>query len=168
MIQNESIRSNYIILDTTYVLPLFGVKIDLHDKFIDEIKELYLNNLKNYSIIIPSVCLIEVMYKLNREFRSTKNQEIFKRYSNVLPSITKHDSITIFNPYLDQLSSNYALMLRQKGHSDLMDCLIASTAWRFESTLISEDSTLKRLILSLEPKYQVKIINWDEFSNMIM
>ena len=58
-----------LILDTTYILPLFGIKIiDLSDyKKIS--KQLWSNGLKGYNLYLPSICLMEVMFKLNGEYR---------------------------------------------------------------------------------------------------
>ena len=41
-----------LILDTTYVLPLFGLKLEITKTFDNELKKLWKNGLKGYNLII--------------------------------------------------------------------------------------------------------------------
>ena len=149
-----------LVLDTTYVLPLFGVEIDLKDGFKAEIEMVWTRGIKDTRIILPSTCLLEVLYKLNREFRQSQDIGILRRYSLVLPTITKHPFIKIWNPLLDSITSNYSFNLRKLGHSDLLDCLIFATAWRYDATLVTEDKELIEINKKLSNDNQIQIISW--------
>ena len=114
-------RTNTFVFDTTYVLPLFGIEIKLHDSFTDEIKDLWSKRIDKIKLILPTTCLLESLYKLNREYRIQNDFEILKRYSLVLPSITKHSFFTVWDPLQDHGASSYALRLRNIGHQDILD-----------------------------------------------
>lgn len=77
-----------IILDTTFVLPLFGIMVDISPTFLTELKSTWNNGIAGYQFYLPSVCLIEVLYKLDREYRKKNTPEILERYSMILPTIS--------------------------------------------------------------------------------
>lgn len=152
-----------IILDTTYVLPLFGIAITLHESFPRELSDLWSKKIRNYSIILPSVCLIETWYKLHREYRKSQDPEILQRYPTILPTVTKNLYIKIYHPFLDTLTAETAMELRTAGHTDMMDCWIASTAWRHQGILITEDEPLKENLRIVEKTKTMQFWNWQEF-----
>ncbi|MHA1522745.1 MAG: hypothetical protein ACTSRK_21485 [Promethearchaeota archaeon] len=84
-----------LLLDTTYVLPLFGVDIDLDTDFRKEIKQLWKKGVNNYNIYLSSASIIESVYKLNREYRNSEDPEILNRYHVVLPTIIRSKIVSI-------------------------------------------------------------------------
>ena len=117
----QNIKS--LILDTTFILPLFGIKIDLDKDFEDDIKQVWMNNIKGYDVYLPSICLIETMYKLLNEYKKTYDFEILDRYQKILPTVI-NSPINIFNCELNPKSSMIASIIRHSGHPDIMDCWI--------------------------------------------
>lgn len=153
-----------VVLDTTYVLPLFGIEPSLGNKFIGEIQKMWENQLHDFKFFLPDVCLIEVLHKLNREFRKKNDPKIMERYSLVLPSIQTSESVELIESFKNQTISEYAIKIRGTGHPDLFDCLIGASAIYTESILVTEDQPLKDKILSLSLEKDIKILDWKKFS----
>ncbi|HMF33186.1 MAG TPA: hypothetical protein VKK79_17305 [Candidatus Lokiarchaeia archaeon] len=58
-----------LVLDTTYVLPLFEIDVHLTTDFHEKLWELWKSGRQGYDICLPSTCLLESAYKLRRECR---------------------------------------------------------------------------------------------------
>lgn len=153
---------NSIILDTTYVLPLFGIEVILTPNFENEIKQLWESGISQYQLYLPSICLIETIYKLNREFRKIPRIEILKRYPLILPTIINSHHVQIFYPYIHLRASEIAMTIRQAGHPDLMDCWIAASAVVLEGILLTEDDELKQTIKRIPELQNTPIHSWKE------
>ncbi|MHA1724467.1 MAG: hypothetical protein ACTSXH_06445 [Promethearchaeota archaeon] len=89
--------TNPLIIDTICILPLFGIQIKELTKFEQISKTLWTNGLKKYSLFLPSACLIEVIFKLIKEYKSKKDINILYRYSIVLSTIIFSD---VINKYI--------------------------------------------------------------------
>ena len=150
-----------IILDTTYVLPLFGIKIDMTSKFQDEIKLLWKKGITGYNTYLPSTCLIETMFKLLNEYRKKNNFSILQRYQLILPTVL-NSHVNIFNPELNTKASLIASIIRHSGHSDFMDCWIAGTAAALKGILITEDKELKKILKNIPETKLMIVWSWDK------
>jgi|SRR5271157_1672544 len=152
-----------IILDSTYVLPLFGVIVDLSGQSLQEIKELWQVKYSNYDFFLPSVCLIEVVYKLNAEFRPKKDASILDRMPLVLPTLLDHPFVKFFHPHTNLVATEMAMKIRESGHPDLMDCWIAGSAFALEGILLTEEVTLRKQLKTIPEFSAVPIWNWKKF-----
>ena len=160
-------KNNKIILDTTYVLPLFGVQIDISPTFLDEVKSIWKTGLIGYQLYLPSPCLIEVIYKLNREFRKNKRSEALDRYSLVLPTVIRSKVVEISQSFLNPTICKTALNIRKAGHRDLMDCMIGATATSLRGLLITEDDELGKIMGKLEETRGTPKFTWKEFHQSV-
>jgi predicted nucleic acid-binding protein len=151
-----------IILDTIYVLPLFGIVIELSPSFLTELKLMWKNGLDGYQLYLPTPCLLESLYKLNREFRQSNNPEILDRYSLILPTILTSKVLTIIDSFTSPIISKLAMKIRKTGHSDLMDCLIGATAASMQGTFITEDKELRSRLENLDDIKHISIYTWVE------
>ena len=151
-----------LILDTTYILPLFGIKIIELSNFKKISKELWSNGLKGYNIYLPSICLMEVMFKLTRENRKSNDVNILNRYAIALPSILSSKSVKIFNPLLNPEASRIAINIRRAGHTDLMDCLIAASAAVLKGIFLTEDNKLSKVIKIMPENKDISIWTWED------
>ncbi len=149
-----------LVLDTTYILPLFGIKPQISPSFLGEVKDLWSSGLPGFNIYTPSVCLIEVAYKLNQEYRSSKKHEVLERYPLILPTVSTSTHVTLFHPQTDQNASHLAMKIRDAGHSDLMDCWIAGTASSLKGILITEDVALQKLLSTIPELSGIPCWNW--------
>ncbi len=149
-----------LLLDTTYVLPLFGIEINLDDSFREEIKQLWKKGVKNYNIYLSSASIIESVYKLNREYRNSEDPEILNRYHTVLPTIIRSKNVKIFDSFLNPVIAEISMKIRNYGHKDLMDCWIAASAIGMNAFLLTEDKELKSLLRKYSELKIKKIIDW--------
>ncbi len=151
---------NSIILDTTYVLPLFGIKMDLSQDFQEKIKILWKNGLKGYEIYLPSTCLIETIFKLLNEYKKKEDFSILERYQLILPTVL-NSPIKIFNPELNPKASLIASIIRHSGHLGFMDCWIAGTAAPLNGILLTEDYELEKVLNGIPETKSVIIWSWN-------
>ena len=158
---------NSIILDTTYVLPLFGIKIELSLKFEEQIKILWKNGINEYKVFLPSVCLIETVFKLLNEYRKKNNFNILDRYQLILPTIL-NSPIDMFNPELNSKASLIASLIRHSDHLDFMDCWIAGAAVALEGILLTEDKELEKVLRTIPETKAIIIWSWNELIAKIM
>ena len=156
-------NSNRIIIDTTYILPLFGIKIKNLNDLNKGIKLIFGKEKQKFKVFLPSICLIEVMYKLIREYRKIREYDILKRYPLVIPTLSSSPNLTIFNPYLDSAASQFAIKLKHAGHADLFDCWIAGTAISHDGILLTEDGILSNQLKNLPESKLMTIWSWKEF-----
>ncbi|QEE15675.1 PIN domain-containing protein [Promethearchaeum syntrophicum] len=152
--------TNSLLLDTTYVLPLFGIEINMDNSFREEIKQLWKIGVKNYKIYLSSASIIESVYKLNREYRNSKNPEILDRYHTVLPTIIRSKIVKIIDPFLNPVIAESSMKIRNYGHKDLMDCWIAASAISINALLLTEDKELKNLLRKFSEFKFKKILDW--------
>ena len=151
-----------LILDTTYILPLFGIKIIELSNFKYISKELWSNGLKGYDLYLPSICLMEVMFKLTAEYRKSNNVNILNRYTIALPSILSSKSIQIFNPLLNAETNRISINIRHAGHNDFMDCLIAASATALKGIFLSEDIKLRKIMKIIPETKDIPIWSWKD------
>ena len=81
-----------LVLDTTYILPLFGIDVSLDGISPRKMKKIIEGSSNNFLIRLPEICLMEVNYKLNSIYRKTGNEEVLDRYSIALPTILNSKS----------------------------------------------------------------------------
>jgi predicted nucleic acid-binding protein len=155
-----------LILDTSYILPLFGIKIKISDTFDDELRRFWKNGLEGYKIFFSSMSLIEVIYLLNGEFRNIPNIEILERYPMVLPSVVNSSVVTMVDSIYDTEISKIANEIRMHGHKDVLDCYIAATAIERNGIFVSRDRDLKEVIQSMDKYKGQKIIKWNDVKKL--
>lgn len=153
-----------VILDTTFVLPLFGIRPSFEEKNINEIKSMWEKGINGFNLILPDVCLIESFYKLNREYRKKKDTKVLERYYIALPSIVTSKTVTLQHILNNVEVAEYLIKLRLTGHNDFFDCIIGAQAIDGKGLFITEDEPLKKAILSLNEEKKIEVNNWKEFS----
>ena len=159
--------SKSLIIDTTFILPLFGIKIHISKGFQEEIKKIWNNSIKGYDVYLPSICLIETVFKLLGEYKKTNDYSILDRYQKILPTILNLP-INLFNCELNPKASMIASIIRHNGHVDFMDCWIAGCAVALDGILISNDNELKTNLKKIPETKKLIIWSWEEFrKNMI-
>jgi predicted nucleic acid-binding protein len=156
----QNIKS--LILDTTFILPFFGIKIDLDKDFENDLKQVWMNNVEGYNVFLPSICLIETMYKLLNEYKKVHDFEILDRYQKILPTVI-NSPINIFNCELNPKASMIASIIRHSGHPDIMDCWISGTALALNGVLLSEDLDLKKKLKDIPETKDILVSSWLEF-----
>jgi predicted nucleic-acid-binding protein len=156
-----------IVFDTTYLLPIFGFHIDLSTKFENQIESIWAEGHPNFQIIIPSVGFIEVMYKFNSQYRSELEAKNFNYITESLPTILQSPHISIFPAETNLLATEMAIKIRTAGHSDVMDCYIAGTAFAVDGIYLTEEKTIQKVLKTI-PEFNIdRIWNWSRFMQEI-
>ena len=155
-----------LILDTTFILPLFGIKINMDDDFESDLKQVWKNEIKGYEVYLPSICLIETVYKLLNVYKKKNDFSILDRYQKILPTLLNLP-INIFNCELNPKVSMIASIIRHSGHLDFMDCWIAATAVALDGVFLSEDSELKNILTKIPETKNLLVTSWDTFKKKI-
>ena len=161
-------KNDAAVLDTTYVLPLFGILIDKKTIRAEDIAHLWRDGTERFSLVLPTPCLLEVVYKLNRLYRKEAKPEILVRYTAVLPSVITNEHVSIFDPYQDIQASRLAFNLREKGHTDLNDCFIAGVAMKLGGILVTEDEALSKAVRPFTTTNRLEVLDWEAFFGKIL
>ena len=154
-----------LVLDTTYVLPIFEIAVDLSPPFSDELRELWKKGSPGYEIFLPSTCLLECAYKLRREFLKQGDPAILMRYAQNLPVILSSTVVKIIDPIISPEMSDVAMKINSAGHPDLMDCWIAACAVFLNGTLLTQDVTLREFLQKLPETKDLCLWSWTDFQD---
>lgn len=132
-----------ILLDSTYLLPVFGVKVkEVSEEVLLKLRDLALKGL--VEIYYSPISLIEVISKVARETirkgRGLKPEEVEATIRIIEES-----------EYLKPVHPNpqaYALAYKMKliGHNDMIDNLLYATATVHGLTFVTMDRKLKNFI----------------------
>ena len=154
-----------MFLDTTFVLPLFGLEINASKNpgFKEDFSSLWNHGIDGYKLYLSTVSLIEAAYILNGVFRQSGDIEVFRKYEIALPTINNSPHVELFDSPQDIKSMQYLTQIRALGHKDLMDCWILGSAAALGCIFLSEEKVLKRLVSKDEQLGKVEFWNWKEF-----
>lgn len=158
-----------IILDTTYVLPLFGIDVNLNEDFINKFEKLWDEGIPDYKLYLTSTSLMEVTYKLNKDYRINGNFEVLQRYAEILPLVNDSKIVSLLHPFTNINASAYFAKIRALGHKDLMDCWILASVPELDGIFLTEDTTLKKKIKKCDEPDLKKIPfwNWDKIEKLL-
>jgi predicted nucleic acid-binding protein len=156
-----------LVLDTTYILPAFGVDVNVSPSFEDEMATLWEDGIPDHDIYLPAVCIIEACYKVIKEYKHSSDERILDRYTSALPPFLGSSPVTIVHPYLDVAASDIAMKLRHAGHEDMMDCWIAGCAASYHAILVTEDDVLKEKLKNLPATREIVCQTWVELQRSI-
>lgn len=152
-----------VVFDTTYILPLYGFRVESVKNINEDIIRLFEEENPNIEIYLPSTCLLEAMFKVIKENKEKKDPSVIQRYTKTTQFIVRNPRITIIDPLISSEINSIALKLSSTGHKDTLDCLIAGCALSFDSILVTEDKLVKKLILNILEYENRRIFNWDQF-----
>lgn len=153
-------NSKRLIIDTTYLLPVFGIEIDKSDEEIVQIKNMWIHGLVGFDLYISSISIIEIVYKLNFIFRNQNTNEILDRYPLVLSAILNNPNLHIFYSETDLLASEMAMMIRKMGHTDLLDAWIAGSAYALDGIFLTEERKLIHILKQISEFKSDLIWDW--------
>lgn len=156
---------NRIILDTTFILPLFGLQISKPVITNQNLTSIFGLTKSKYQFFLPDTCLLETAYLLNRQYQKNRKLDGLERYSIILPTITKAPNVTIVSPLLVPEIMEIANKIRNAGHTDYLDCMIAATAIHLDGDFLTIDQPLKKLIVNSPDLKYNKFLDWKAFQN---
>nr|MDO8119350.1 hypothetical protein [Candidatus Sigynarchaeota archaeon] len=152
------------LLDTTYIMPFFGIDVTIPDLKKDIARILPVHG---KFIHITSCSLVEAKWKAIRNFNKTGRKEYLARANKALDSIGANKYIQVINAWFVKDASHRADALLFSGHQDYMDCWIAGAAVALNMTLVSEDEVLVQSIKKQDGVQwrAFRCIQWGDFLN---
>ena len=143
---------NKILLDTSYLLPLFGIDVE-----IDGLKENFPKVLKKFEVYYSPISLIETKFIILRLLKDGIN--LLEDYRVGLDSILAEDLFKptpLTNSEIEEVADR---LLVDKGLKDYFDRMIYATAVVFKLALVTEDRKLTEIAsnYSLKPP---KVYSW--------
>ena len=154
----------FYLLDTTYILPFFGIDVRL-----ERIRENLERLLRSEpALLATTTCsLIEGKWKAIRTYQQTEN-EAYLRYANdALVGLSHGTRFKIIIPWSNGDINSLSDELLVCGHPDYMDCWIAGSAVALNSILLTEDSELEKILKIIPDTKTLVVWSWDEFISKI-
>ncbi|MHA1916765.1 MAG: PIN domain-containing protein [Candidatus Ranarchaeia archaeon] len=155
---------NSWLLDTTYILPFFGINVEIKN-IKNDLKKI-ITKLPD-SLVVTSCSLIEGKWKTLQAYKKTRKNEYLTRGNLALEGFKTNRYFKILNPWIVPNATKFADELFQLGHVDYMDCWIAGTAKAENANLVTEDKQLKQLIKKIPNWKKMNILSWDTFLKKI-
>ena len=152
-----------LLLDTTYLLPIFGVRVGL--KGFDTMFPLLLDK---YSVVYNPISIVEakwIVLRLSRR-QSQERKLILERFREGLKVLLNDERLSqtiITNSDMEEIADR---LLLEAGIRDYFDRLIYSTAAYFNAILLTEDESLKGINLEDLP-CPSKVMKWGELTEFI-
>ena len=147
-----------ILLDTTYLLPIFGVNIKLRDY-----EKCFPKILSKFNVLYNPISIIEAKWiVLSITRRCTKKERIkrLNRFRIGLHSLLWDRRFTptpLTNPDVEEFADKLLIELNLK---DLFDRIIYSTAKHYNAILLTEDKALLKITQS-HSEYSLRAVNWE-------
>jgi hypothetical protein len=130
-----------VLIDSTFLLPTLGVEVSQVSQ--SDLKELAkLRSKMKFFCIYQS--LVEVMGKVGREYASTSKESVPQIIEEGLRSLLESDLYTWTSPSTEALMA--AAEMRRKGHKDMIDNMLYSTASDVGMLFLSIDVSLIRFL----------------------
>jgi hypothetical protein len=130
-----------VLLDSTFLLPTLGVKVpQISDSDLNELAKL--RSKTRLFCIYQS--LVEVMGKVGREYTSTSEENVPEIVEEGLRSLLESDLYTWTSPSIEALMD--AVEMRRKGHKDMIDNMLYSTASNLGMLFLSIDIDLVKFL----------------------
>jgi len=153
-----------LLLDTTYLLPIFGVRVDL--KGFETMFPLLLDK---YSVVYNPISIVEAKFIVLRlsKRQSKKRKLILERFREGLKVLLNDERLSqtiITNSDVEEIADK---ILSEAGIRDYFDRLIYSTAAYFSTILLTEDEALKGINLEDLP-CPSKVIKWSELAKSLV
>ena len=157
-----------IVFDTTYILPIYGITVDQIKALDQDLSRLLNGKYPTLNLFLPSICTLEAMQQVIKEYKRQNDPKILERYSYATDALTANQFLSILNPLITLKMNLISMRLLSSGHKDIYDCLIAGCALSFDSIFVTEDNPLKKKMLDLKEHEDRVIITWNQFKKIYL
>jgi predicted nucleic acid-binding protein len=126
-----------VLLDTTFLLPLFGIKV----QGIDEDRLIALRRaLKEHGVGVayPKLLIAELIAKMGKE--ASRRGGLPSEALEALEALLLEVDIELIEPSVEHIAT--AVEMRVRGHRDVFDNLLYATALHEGMKLVTEDEGL--------------------------
>mgnify|MGYP000545347347 CR=1 FL=1 len=150
-----------LLVDTTYLLPIFGIKIKL-----ENFNRLFPEILKKYNVLYNPISIVEakwIILRLIKKYPIKKEALLstFRTGLEILQVDNRLSETKLTTPKIEELADK----LMEIGIKDYFDRIIYSTAVYQKAIFLTEDVELKELLNKNIPK-PINIISWKEVINL--
>ncbi len=149
-----------LVLDTTFLLPAFGVEIDVDTSEKIELAIQQLVKESSTPIRISDLSPLEGFLKSYRLAEKAKNEEGKKAAKMGFLAVTRDSSWLRMVPHTEEIIVNAAFEIRLT-HNDPFDCFIFATAKATGARLVTEDSTAKKYLGS------ENVLSWEDLKRSL-
>ena len=134
-----------VLLDTTYILPLLGIEID-----IPNLREKIISLAKNFKLMLNSLSILEAKWKILK--LAKKESSVLESFSEGLLFLTKGEVFEIIPFYTYEVDLIATTLY--KYHKDYIDCSILASAYINADTFITEEKNkMQELLEQISPNY---------------
>ncbi len=148
-----------LVLDTTYLLPVFGISVGL-----EGFRELFPKLLARYVVLYNPVSLVEakwIVLKLVKK-EPQKREQLLERFRMGLEALLRDERLgqtELTDPEVERVAD---LLMTQARVADYFDRLIYATAASRKSILLTEDEELIRVARSGLLPAPKRVVRWDD------
>jgi predicted transcriptional regulator len=140
-----------VLVDSTFLLPSLGIKVaQISDSDLRELAKL--QDRTRFFCIHQS--LVELLGKVGKEWASTSDEKALETIEEGLRSLLESGVYTWISPSAGALVE--AVKLRKKGHKDMIDNILYSTATHLGMSFLSLNRELIKFLE--EHQYSTKAI----------
>ena len=135
-----------VFLDTTFLMPLFGLEPDLKN-LVKDFDPLW--SLLDLEFYYSSFSIMELKYIFIKVAKTSENAPVLeKQFSSALNYLKKSSRLKNV-PFLEGKLNDTAFELRRQGHPDIFDRIIVASAIHYSDYFLTQDKPLTKLCTSL-------------------
>ncbi len=134
---------NRCFLDTTYLMPLFGLSNDIPgfgDQFLAVLTK------GSLTFLYSPVSMIEIKWQVLKLEKTSPVIDKYERFFSRGLTSMKNDPRFQVVDFIDASINDVSVELRKLGHNDYFDTIIASSALWHAEVLVTEDDPLKKTL----------------------
>jgi predicted nucleic acid-binding protein len=152
------------LLDTTYILPFFGIEVNIAGitQALDKILVT-----RRHDIAIASVSIIEAKWKIIKEYNTNHVKASLDRVNLAIEGLSSGQYMKIIDPWTIMGATTAADRLLVLGYADYFDCWIAGIAKCEHRILVTEDGPLIKFIQERARWPDFKSMSWNNFVDSI-
>jgi len=154
-----------LLLDSTYLLPIFGIGLEFRD-----FESTFTRMLEDYNVKYSPVSLIETKWAIirrSKKLKESEKEEMFKNYRQGLISLQRDPTLQATTLTNEAIEDSSDALLNRHQISDYFDRQIYSTAAFLRCILLTEDETLHDLFnqassSTLNTARPARVMRWKE------
>ena len=131
------------VIDTTYLLPLFGIRV----QGLEAGDVIRLRDELNADLYYPVLLLPELAAKIAKEMTKQGLRGVPEPASEALVALLLGVDVGLIQPRVEHIET--AIKLMALGHPDIFDCILYATALHEDAVLVTRD---KKLVEFLETR----------------
>lgn len=145
-----------LLLDTTYLLPLFGIRVNLPG-----FRTYFPRLLNRYRVLYSPLSLVEAKWTVLRisKERPRERKEILRRFRKGLDVLYRDRRLSqteLTNPHIEEVAD----ALLEAGVPDYFDRMIYATAVHYNAILMTENGRLLRISKEKLPR-PPEVVTWE-------